>query len=386
MKPLEIYIHIPFCIKKCAYCDFLSFPADTDTKNRYVESLISEIRSEKDRKDRIVSTVFFGGGTPSVLPQRQIAAVLETLRENYAFAKDAEISIECNPGTLSAEKLRVYREAGINRLSMGLQSADDAELRLLGRIHTYADFLQSFSLAREAGFSNINVDLMSGLPGQSVSNWISTLEKVLALRPEHISAYGLMIEEGTPFYAAYAEDAARRERGEESVLLPSEEDERRMYHETGRILKERGYLRYEISNYALPGYECRHNIGYWRRAEYRGFGLGAASFLDGRRFADTEDPERYLRGDWAGVCQEALSREEQIEETMFLGLRMSSGVSSAHFEERFGETPEQIYGETLERLERQGLIAREEGRICLTERGIDISNYVLSEFLFSQIC
>lgn len=381
MKPFEIYVHIPFCVKKCAYCDFLSFPADTDTKNRYVESLLSEIRCEKDRKDHCVSTVFFGGGTPSLLRGGQIARILGALREKFAFSKDAEVTVECNPGTLDAEKLLAYREAGVNRLSLGLQSASDAELALLGRIHTWEDFLQSFSLARAAGFDNINVDLMSGLPGQSASSWERTLKEALSLRPEHISAYGLMIEEGTPFYEAYGEDEARRERGEESAVLPSEEEERRMYRMTGGLLQKAGYRRYEISNYALPGMECRHNIGYWQRTPYLGFGLGASSFTDNCRSVNNTRLPEYLRGEWKGTADPPLTQKEQMEETMFLGLRMSGGVSEAAFAAQFHTTLQEVYGAALEKFLQEGLIARTDGAVFLTGRGIDVSNYVLAEFL-----
>lgn len=381
MRPLQIYIHIPFCVKKCAYCDFLSFAADEKMKRAYIGMLLQEIEAWQDRGDESISTVFFGGGTPSVLPAEAIAAVLEALKKKFTFDRDAEITVECNPGTLTADKLRIYRQAGINRLSIGLQSAQEEELRLLGRIHTWEDFLESFRLARQAGFGNINVDLMSALPGQRLAIWRDTLEKVLALAPEHISAYSLIIEEGTPFYGRYQEDARRRERGEECQILPSEDEEREMYRLTETLLEEHGYARYEISNYALPGFACRHNCGYWERREYKGFGLGAASLVDHMRFSNTTDLHRYLEGNWEGEAQERLTREEEMEETMFLGLRMREGVSFAHFRQQFGVEMETVYREVLQKLERQGLLEQTKETVRLTDRGTDISNYVFAEFL-----
>lgn len=381
MRPLQIYIHIPFCVKKCAYCDFLSFAADTETKHAYIRMLLREIEAWQDRGDTYISTVFFGGGTPSVLPAEDIAAVLAALRKKFPFEKDAEITVECNPGTLTKEKLHIYRQAGINRLSIGLQSAQEAELRLLGRIHTWEEFLESLQLARAEGFENINVDLMSALPEQHQKTWRNTLEKVLALAPEHISAYSLIIEEGTPFYERYRKEVQRRERGDACEILPSEEEERDMYWLTEKMLKERGYARYEISNYALPGFACRHNCGYWERREYRGFGLGAASLMDHMRFANTTDLRRYLAGSWTGEAPQQLTRREEMEETMFLGLRMREGVSFAHFYETFGVEMETVYGEVLRKLEQQGLLERTKEAVLLTERGTDISNYVFAEFL-----
>lgn len=380
-RELELYVHIPFCQRKCAYCDFLSFTADEQTKQHYIDALLEEIGQWQDRGDYSVSTVFFGGGTPSALAGEQIAAVMEKIKSVFALDGDAEITVECNPGTLDWHKLTCYRACGVNRLSLGLQSAREEELKTLGRIHTYREFLESYELARRAGFSNINVDLMSALPGQSAADWEETLRKVLRLQPEHISAYSLMIEEGTPFYELYAEEDQKRAAGEVCTLLPSEEEERRMYRLTRRLLFEHGYRRYEISNYARPGFACRHNCGYWQRKEYKGFGLGAASLLGNVRTSNTADLKSYLRGEREGACQ-ILKRAEEMEETMFLGLRMEEGVSREAFRERFGCELEAVYKEALEKLERQGLLKKERERVYLTERGIDVSNYALSEFLF----
>lgn len=383
MKELELYLHIPFCVKKCNYCDFLSAPAEEETRAAYVDALLEEIRGFEDPEDYEVVTVFFGGGTPSILPGQEIFRIMEDLREKFSFRKGAEITLEANPGTVDKEKLSCYKKAGINRLSFGLQSADAEELKKLGRIHTWEKFLESFQLAREAGFSNINVDLMSALPGQTKESWEKTLRQVLALQPEHISAYSLIIEEGTPFYQLYEKDVERRDAGEEPELLPSEEEERAMYEATGRILKEQGYLHYEISNYAKPGRECRHNLGYWQRRDYLGFGLGASTLLNPVRYKNTEDLEAYLGGDFSKKEFFVLTKDNQIEETMFLGLRVLEGVSKEKFREQFSCELRVVYRKELEKLEQEGLLEEEGDFVRLTSRGIDLSNPVLAEFLLS---
>lgn len=383
MKELEIYLHIPFCVKKCNYCDFLSAPAGEETRAAYVDALLEEIRGFDEPEDYEVVTVFFGGGTPSILPGQAIFRIMEALREKFSFRKEAEITLEANPGTVDKEKLSFYKKAGINRLSFGLQSADAEELKKLGRIHTWEKFLESFQLAREAGFSNINVDLMSALPGQTKESWEKTLRQVLALQPEHISAYSLIIEEGTPFYQLYEKDVERRDAGEEPELIPSEEEERAMYEATGRILKEQGYLHYEISNYAKPGCECRHNLGYWQRRDYLGFGLGASTLLNPVRYKNTEDLEAYLGGDFSKKEFFVLTKDNQIEETMFLGLRVLEGVSKEQFREQFSCELRVVYRKELEKLEKEGLLEEEGDFVRLTSRGIDLSNPVLAEFLLS---
>ncbi len=381
MEPCGIYVHIPFCVKKCAYCDFLSFPAGEDAQAAYVDSLAGEILREKGRWELEVSTVFFGGGTPSLLPAGAIARILHVLRETFPFGRDVEITVECNPGTLDAKKLASYLQAGVNRLSIGLQSASDGELALLGRIHTWDGFLRTFSLARDMGFSNINVDLMFGLPGQTAASWGQTLGKVRKLRPEHLSAYGLMVAEGTPFFDRYGADAARREKGETSVFLPQEEEERAMYRLCGELLRNAGYARYEIANFALPGKACRHNLGYWRRTPYLGFGLGAASFAGNARWSNNTDFSQYLAGNWKGEAGMPLSVSEQMEEVLFLGLRMEEGVSEAAFAAQFQTSIEQAYGPVLEKWRKLGLLARESGRVFLTDAGIDVSNQIFASFL-----
>ncbi len=403
-KELELYIHIPFCVKKCDYCDFLSFPADGRTQKRYVDALQKEIICYGALyPDRKITTIFIGGGTPSWLDEEEIAQILDAVREAFEVERDAEITIECNPGTATAHKLVRYKEAGINRISIGLQSAHNEELALLGRIHTYEQFLKTYDLARKAGFSNINVDLMSALPGQTVGTFSDTLKKVLALRPEHLSAYSLIIEEGTPFYERYREDEKHREAGEPTELLPDEEQEYAVTKLTQRRLQEAGYHWYEVSNFAKPGYECRHNIGYWKRADYLGVGLGAASLIDNVRYANVRDLAGYCKGCEAlweeysrkedrerfaekvrnTLCMsvENVTREEQMEEFMFLGLRMTEGISRAEFEQNFGTTIEAVYGDALRQLQKEGLLVKQEGRICLTERGMDVNNYVVEQFM-----
>lgn len=369
---LGLYLHIPFCVKKCAYCDFLSAPADKAVRLRYVEALKGEIYQQKTLGlNRRVTSIFIGGGTPSILDGGQMAQLLEAVHDSFPVETDAEITVECNPGTLTADKLSCYRQQGVNRLSIGLQSADNEELRLLGRIHTYEEFLQSYTLAREMGFENINVDLMSALPGQTEESWQRTLREVLSLKPEHISAYSLIIEEGTPFYHRFGPGA-----GEER-LLPDEDTERQMYYDTKDILKAEGYERYEISNYARQGFACRHNLGYWERREYLGLGLGASSLTEGVRYRNHRKLSAYLSGDYGHEDIQRLTRQEELEETMFLGLRKTEGVLLT-------EELLKVYKGVFERLEQQELLIRENGRVRLTELGIDVSNYALAEFLQSS--
>ncbi len=384
-KELELYLHIPFCVRKCDYCDFLSMPANEELRRHYVDCLMEEIKQKAALcHEYQVISVFFGGGTPSILPGVQIWELMEVLRSCFQICEDAEVTVECNPGTLTRQKLIYYKMAGVNRLSIGLQSANNQELHRLGRIHTYEEFLDSFGQARAMGFKNINVDLMSALPGQKQEDWINTLNKVLAVRPEHISAYSLMVEEGTPFYERYGEDERRREQGEPPLYLPSEEMEREMYLSTQELMRNKGYVRYEISNYAFPGRECRHNIGYWKLTPYLGLGLGSSSFLEEVRFSNTKDLNTYLSGE--NFSQEDcayvfLDKRQRMEEFMFLGLRMMEGISRSVFQQMFGIKLEAVYGNVLEQLQQQGLLKQQEGRVALTEAGISVSNYVLSEFL-----
>lgn len=382
MKELELYLHIPFCERKCAYCDFLSAPADLPVRISYIKKLQEEIAYYgPEFEEYQVSSIFLGGGTPTLLEGYQLAAILETVKKYFRLVADAEITVECNPGTLTVGKAEKLVQAGFNRLSMGLQSADDRELQLLGRIHNFAQFLESYDLARKAGFENINVDLMSALPGQTLKSWQNTLQKVTALRPEHISAYSLIIEEGTPFYERFAEDERIREEGGHPRLLPEEAIERQMYELTQRFLHTKGYERYEISNYAKPGSECRHNCGYWTRKDYLGLGLGASSLVGHQRFQNTSDLKEYLEQEYHHIHTETLDKKSEMEEFMFLGLRLMTGISRQQFEKTFQVTLDSVYGEVLRKLKSEQLIEEVAGYVRLTEHGIDVSNYVLSEFL-----
>ncbi len=382
-KELELYLHIPFCVKKCRYCDFLSFTASEKIQKSYVQALCEEIKGWDGFRNRPISTIFIGGGTPSILPAQEIGRILKLIEEkrDHRFSKPEEITIECNPGTVDEATLKAYREYGINRLSFGLQSADNQELKILGRIHTWEEFLESYHLARQAGFENINVDLMSALPGQSADSWRQTLEKVLSLKPEHISAYSLIIEEGTPFYQLYGEADRRRREDEPQTMLPTEETEREMYEDTGRILADMGYYRYEISNYAKAGKECRHNCGYWTGIEYKGFGLGSSSLLEHRRYRNTDSLEIYRKEGSHMEQTELLTEETEIEETMILGLRMMKGVSKKEFYHKYKKNITDIYGDIIRKYVKMGLMEENSHAIKLTEQGISVSNVILSDFL-----
>lgn len=377
MKPLSLYLHIPFCVRKCQYCDFLSFPGTEKQIEDYLETLLCEIIMQAPfYKDYEVQTIFFGGGTPSLLDGQMMKKIMGCLYANFHISEYAEISMEMNPGTADYANLCAYKEAGINRLSIGLQSAHDDQLKVLGRIHTYEQFISTYEAACKAGFQNINVDLMSALPGQTWESYLCSLKKVLALkpRPTHISAYSLIVEEGTPFYDMELQ-------GE--LNLPTEEEERRMYEGTLEVLKEHGYQRYEISNYALDGYACRHNMVYWRRGDYLGLGLGAASLVSNIRWANERDrilyKERIKKGQLVEE-KEILSIKEQMEEFMFLGLRLVQGVKKEDFLRCFGVTMEQVYGKVIKKHVQNGLLLEDES-VYLTAKGLDVSNYVMADFL-----
>ena len=381
MKQLGIYIHIPFCIKKCVYCDFLSFPADDAAKRAYMAALNEEIKAMAQAyRAYEVQTVFFGGGTPSCMEKELIKDCLLTVQMHFHMADNAEISLELNPKTATLEKMIFLKEAGFNRLSIGLQSADDNELKLLGRIHTYADFLDVYAWARQAGFQNINVDLMSALPGQSLETWQKTLHSVLELEPEHISAYSLIVEEGTPLFDYFSQYPP----------LPDEETDRLMYHETKQLLAAHGYTRYEISNYAKKGFESRHNQIYWQRGcdhigNYVGFGLGASSTVQNYRYKNTDSLSEYMTFSKTPEAfryeAQYLSELELMEEFMILGLRRMEGISSSEFERTFGVSLCSVYKETLDKWQAAGCLAKQDGFWFLTEQGIDVSNTVLADFM-----
>ena len=379
-KDLGLYIHIPFCVKKCEYCDFLSWSAGEEEREQYVNALLSEIESYKEfAKGYRVSTVFIGGGTPSVLLPKQMERILQKVYEVFDLEKRPEITIEVNPGTVDEEKLQCYKENKINRLSIGLQSVKDDKLRLLGRIHTYQDFVDSYELARKVGLDNISVDLISSIPGQNLQEWKEELETAAAQKPEHISVYQLIIEEGTPFYEKYAEHPE---------LLPDEETSREIYLWTGKFLKEAGYEQYEISNYAKSGKESRHNLKYWERGDYLGLGLGAASMVRNIRMSNTKDMKVYLeRCSQPKTMREDvqfLEEPRQMEEFMFLGLRKTRGISKKEFRRIFGRDIDMVYEKALHKCLENGMLVEHKDWISLSEEGVLLSNAVLSEFLFDK--
>lgn len=447
-SPVSLYLHLPFCVRKCRYCDFLSGPYDAAVRRRYLHALETEIQlsaktfsngkfslesfsngnfslesfgflkrgadSAGNGNERLsADTVFLGGGTPSLLDANELAHLMAVLSESFRILPGAEITMECNPGTVDREKLLAFREAGINRLSIGVQSFRDEELKLLGRIHTAEEARQCVLDARWAGFDNISLDLISALPGQNIDQWMESLREATALAPEHISAYSLILEDGTPLKEAALEGKLPR--------LPDEDEDRKMYHETRSFLAEHGYRRYEISNYAKKGFESRHNSGYWTGHPYLGLGIGAASFYAGCRWSHTGSMTSYLQalesaGASAGALtksdgeslssaekatdrrgqetaeilesiyeeKEILSEKDQMAEFMFLGLRRMQGVSEAEFLRRFGRTMEEVYGPVLKRYQELHMLQREGGRIFLTERGIDVSNAVMADFLLDS--
>ena len=336
-----------------------------------------------------------------------MAAIMDAVHQSFSLLPGAEVSIECNPGTVTAQKFAVYRQSGINRISLGLQSAQNVELKMLGRIHTWEQFLKTYELARAGGFSNINVDLMSSLPGQHIETYADSLQKVCRLKPEHVSAYSLIIEKGTPFYDLYKFDAVKQRAGMATDALPTEDEVYEMTQMTEQVLKENGYVHYEVSNFAQPGYACRHNIGYWTRVNYLGMGLGASSLMENIRYTNTSDLYTYLEqtqaireGIWEnhhedGTVEqlpatnlhdsaESVSRYAQMEEFMYLGLRMIDGISRDDFFHDFGIPIEAVYQEVLNHLQEERLLERRAGRIYLTPKGQDVSNYALAQFLFDE--
>ena len=377
MKQTGLYVHIPFCVQKCLYCDFPSFAGQLDKREQYVKALQKELMQKAAQcKDYEIKTIFFGGGTPTVLSAEQLQCLMDTIKQNYCITEDAEISIEANPGTLDFHMCQALHNMGFNRISMGLQAWQNCLLQTLGRIHTNAQFLDNFQNARKAGFKNINVDLVFALPNQTISDWLETLEQVTALQPEHISAYSLIIEEGTPFYDLY----------EKGVYQETDEQtDREMYHKTVAFLKEKGYHQYEISNFSKNGKQSRHNSLYWLDGIYIGFGLGAHSYWAEKRFHNPYDLDCYIQKANAGMDLaedvEQIPIYEQYSEFMFLGLRMTHGVSKKRFLERFGKEMADIYGDELEKLKKEGLLEESNGFVKLTERGIDVSNYVFVAFL-----
>ena len=379
-QTLGIYIHIPYCIRKCNYCDFLSLPlGETEDCNgieAYVKQLLQEIQKPWKIPENpvTVDTVYIGGGTPSVLSISQISSIISQLRKQWKVDPQAEITMECNPGTVDRQGLMQYREMGINRLSMGIQSAVDHELQALGRIHTFSQAKQAVEWAKEAGFTNISVDLMSAIPGQTLESYEFSLHQILNLEPQHISSYSLIIEEGTPFYEKYWQKPP-----------VDEETDRRMYEMTGEILEANGYRRYEISNYAKPGYESRHNTKYWTGKDYLGIGLGASSKIGRFRIQNERELSRYLQNiqehKRVSYIEETLTKEEEEKEYFILGLRCTRGVSLKQFVQCFGREALAGYEETIWRICELGLAKRQGEMLALTKKGIDVSNLIFEMFL-----
>lgn len=379
---LGLYIHIPFCVRKCAYCDFLSMYASDEVQAKYIVALLQELESVSGITDTYeLQTIYVGGGTPSVLNTKHLWRIFEKVQDVFgvSLSEMKEVTLEVNPGAVSMEKWKEYRRMGIQRISMGLQSTHDDELKLLGRIHSYEQFLKNYDEARDAGFHNINIDLMSALPSQSLDKYLISLERVAKLLPEHISSYSLIIEEGTPFWSLYGEDGTKEKE------LPAEDLDREMYEATKEVLSSYGYKRYEISNYAKKGYESIHNTSYWIGIPYLGVGLGASSYLENNRYQNRSDMQGYLK--YASDTEkrrnlvETLTKEDMMSEFMFLGLRRMRGVSMTEFVKRFELPMEQVFGETLCKLQKQELLKIDGDRVFLTDKGIDVSNYVFTGFL-----
>lgn len=376
MDKISLYIHIPFCAQKCLYCDFPSFARKDHLRKAYIEVLNKEIISLREKHNNLeINTIFIGGGTPSVLEADELECLLKEVAK-LNMAKYIEYSMECNPGNLTEEKLEVMKKYGVNRISMGLQAKQDNLLKGLGRIHNYKTFKENFLLAKKVGFNNINVDLMFGLPNQRLNEWEETLREIISLEPAHISAYSLIIEEGTAFYNLYEND---------KLKLPTEEEERKMYHLAKKILEENGFNQYEISNYAKERKECRHNLAYWNMDNWIGVGSAAASYINGKRIKNISSVEEYINSiNEKGEAVEEIinnSKNDNMEEFMFMGLRKINGIDENEFKKRFSMNINDVYGEILNKYIDEGLLIRESGRIFLSEKGIEISNVIMADFL-----
>ena len=373
-----LYIHVPFCVKKCNYCDFNSFKVDRISKNTYLEDLKKEMelyKSEIDENEEITS-IFLGGGTPSILSGDEIKYIFKCINDNFNIKKDAEITIECNPGTLTLEKLQDMKDAGINRLSIGLQATQNNHLEYIGRIHTYEEFEKNYKEALKVGFDNINVDLMYSLPNQSFDDWKESLEKITDLNPTHISAYSLILEEGTELYNMYERKEFR---------LMDEDTDIDMYEYTINYLKSKGYKQYEISNYSKNDFECEHNKLYWKCGHYIGLGPGASGYIKNTRYANLCDLNEYhkslLKNERPIESKEILNTEDKIEEKIFMGLRMNEGISFDDFKKQFNIDFLEKYHKQIKDLSEKNLIQLSEGKMALTQKGREISNTVFIEFM-----
>ena len=381
IKELGIYVHIPFCKQKCYYCDFVSYANSEKKVEEYIKTLKKEIREESkniNKEDYIINTIYIGGGTPSFIEEKYISEIVYEIKENYNVEKEAEITIEVNPGTVNKEKLKEYKNIGINRLSIGLQSTKNELLKEIGRIHTYEEFLNCYTLARKVEFKNINVDLMLGLPNQTLENVEESLKEVIKLQPQHISFYSLIIEEDTPIEKMI---------GQEKINLPDEELERKMYWNAKKILEENNYIHYEISNFAKKGYESKHNLNCWNQKEYLGFGVAAHSYFENKRYCNTNCIEEYCKNindeninKNRTIC-EIQTEEEKKKEYMLLGLRKIEGIDIQEFKNIFIENPIYKFHKELEKLVNEDLVEIDLNQIKLTNKGLDFANLVWKEFV-----
>lgn len=378
MRKVGIYVHIPFCKQKCFYCDFVSFCDKTKFIDEYIECLKKEIENKSDKNGFIIDTIYIGGGTPSVIDGKLVRDILDTIKQNFIIDKEVEVTIEVNPGTVNEEKLKIYKESGINRISMGLQSANNSLLKMLGRIHTYEEFLECFNTARNIGFENVNVDLMIGLPGQTLDDIDNSIEAITNLKLEHISVYSLIVEEGTKI----SKDICVGK-----LILPEEEFERKMYWRVKEQLKSKGYIHYEISNFAKKGYESKHNMNCWNQREYLGFGTSAHSYFSHMRYSNTDDLEKYIDN----INKNQIEENKEIHEIqdidsskkeyMLLGLRKIDGVNITEFKNRFIDNPIYLFRRELNKLVENELIEIDENSIKLTNKGLDLANLVWEEFV-----
>lgn len=373
MKEIALYVHIPFCKQKCFYCDFPSYAGREGLEDDYINSLIKEI--DIKCSDKVIKSLFIGGGTPSHLNEDNLYKLLNKLN-CLSYIENAERTIECNPGTLTESKIRIIKDCGMNRISMGLQATNNNLLKKIGRIHTIEEFCENYNRARKFGFENINIDIMFGLPDQSISDYEETLKDIIKLNPEHISCYSLIIEEGTPFY----------DMSESGILnLPKEDDERQMYKLTKDILEDNGYHQYEISNYSKEGMECYHNKVYWKCEEYLGVGVSSSSYINGSRVKNIDSITEYIERICSGkdIYEDVVKNtaKEDMEEFMFLGLRMIQGINKDDFKNRFKKDIYDVYRSVIKENIKKGLLKEENNNIYLTDKGIELSNYVMSEFI-----
>lgn len=375
MKEMSLYIHIPFCRQKCLYCDFPSYAGKESLMDEYIDSLNKEIINKG--KNYLIKSIFIGGGTPSYLDEKNLESLLKAINQ-LNFKKDIEFTVECNPGTLNEDKLLIMKNNNVNRLSMGLQSTNNSLLKEIGRIHTFEQFKKNYDEARKIGFDNINIDLMFGLPNQSVEEWKRTLEDAVSLNPDHISAYSLIIEEGTCFYKLYDDD---------KLNLPNEDEERTMYLSAKEVLNKYGYHQYEISNYSKDSKECYHNKVYWKCNEYLGLGVSASSFVDEKRFKNIDDIKKYIekinKNEDVREDIHVNDIKDDMEEFMFMGLRMIEGIKIKEFKDRFGRDVFEIYDSAIKNNMKKGLLLFDSEKLYLSAKGIELSNYVMSDFILN---